>query len=435
MDAKDLQPQITTSIDLITGHRKLPQELCDLVISHTPQETLSQCSLVCRGWVRSSSRRLLETFSWPPRSIRSLARDSSAECFTDLFEALLASTRLQDAIHTLQLGSSNDPYYIVLSTPPYDIRVSTLISILGLCVSLDNIILRHCCIHANVTTAEAGQFDGLDTVTFSDYPSSTLANMRGIVEFLSLFKRINHLSVAFREPMAPFIEQSVSLPKSLELKSISWPESTFRGFQAENTPLYLLKYLQEISDIHEHLRSVSASFAPPNVLEYLRGMNHLEVLEIYVPNHHTQTISPIRTFTSLRRLVLRSMAQVGNDHKYWPLVMVHLGDIPSDSRLQSLAIAFLYVDAPRERLDDTLELFEKELLEEDWQPLERFTERCPSVSVEFRVRCAYIVDGRVDKLPEADPDRVVEVAHNAASKRLSEAAARRISVRHDPPRY
>lgn len=47
---------------------RLPQELFDMVIDHMYSDTatLRQCSLVCRGWVATSSLHLFRRVKWPP---------------------------------------------------------------------------------------------------------------------------------------------------------------------------------------------------------------------------------------------------------------------------------------------------------------------------------------------------------------------------------
>ena len=76
---------------------RIPQELCDLVISYAPKESLLECSLVCKDWVHLSSRRLLSTFAW--KSMR-----QEVKCLDEFQKALAASPRLQGAIRTSKLG-------------------------------------------------------------------------------------------------------------------------------------------------------------------------------------------------------------------------------------------------------------------------------------------------------------------------------------------
>jgi hypothetical protein len=51
---------------------KLPTEVQDIVIDHLhdDRKILKQCSLVCRGWVFSSSFHLFRWFLWPPCQLR-----------------------------------------------------------------------------------------------------------------------------------------------------------------------------------------------------------------------------------------------------------------------------------------------------------------------------------------------------------------------------
>ena len=56
----------------LTMSSKVPQDVVDVVIDHlhADMKTLKTCSLVCNGWVPSSSWHLFSTFSWPPCTSR-----------------------------------------------------------------------------------------------------------------------------------------------------------------------------------------------------------------------------------------------------------------------------------------------------------------------------------------------------------------------------
>ena len=95
----------------LTMSSKVPQDVVDVVIDHlhADMKTLKTCSLVCNGWVPSSSWHLFSAFSWPPCTSRfgSLAtcpKTPTGE-LRELVRILSSSNRLCTYIRRLRLGT------------------------------------------------------------------------------------------------------------------------------------------------------------------------------------------------------------------------------------------------------------------------------------------------------------------------------------------
>lgn len=428
-----------------TQHRRLPQELCDLVISHVPEQDLPQCTLVCKNWVRSSSRRLLSDIACPlePPVRRSQVVEN---CFTEFLATLSTSSRLQDAIRTLRLGRNLQRASSWTNTPvPYVICISVLISIIGLCPRLHHLALADLRLYPASNTSESApvQFGSLDILSLTDCSMRGRPEMRCILDLLLSFKRIETLRVRLRACIGSphnIIEKSTPLPRFVELKNISWSISnSYHVSRPDMVSLSLLNQLGTIADLRTNVSSVTAGAVSQAIFAQLQPMNSLETLTYYV---YPDRVSPACNLSSLRRLTIH--IEYSTD---WSCIMQDLAGISCHSKLEYVGICMadrchsLRGTAGTE--EAALSYFQHKLTAHDWEPLESLVERCPSVKVELLLPCTYFRSPRTRtrtrtsaQIDQVDPNRIVLAAREIVVEHLSERVRCVVSVaRHVPPDY
>lgn len=426
-----------------TQPRRLPQELCDLVISHVPEQDLPQCTLVCKDWVRSSSRRLLSDIACPlePPVRRSKVVEN---CFTEFLATLSTSPRLQDAIRTLRLGRNLQSAPSLTNTPvPYVMCISALISIIRLCPRLDHLALADLRLYPAPNTSESApvQFGSLNILSLTDCSMRGRPEMRCILDLLLSFKRIETLQVRLRACTASnrnIAEKSTPLQRSVDLKSISWSVSNYVS-QPDIISLNLLNHLGAIADLHTNISSVTAGVVSQAIFAHLQHMNSLETLTYYVYSHR---VLPTCNLSSLRRLTIH--IECSTD---WPCIMQDLAGISCHSKLEYVGICMadrchsLRGTAGTE--ETALSWFQHKLTAHNWEPLESLVERCPSVKVELLLPCTYFRSPRTRartrtsaQIDQVDPNRIVLAARELVVEHLSERVRRVMSIaRHVPPDY
>ncbi|KAI0785732.1 hypothetical protein C8Q75DRAFT_808955 [Abortiporus biennis] len=228
--------------------RALPQELLVMIVEHLSDDllSLSDCSLVCHGWVDMSSRILFRTVH--------VQAHTNDERFREFVSCLQTAPRISRSIRELYLEMGN----VGQRRPSIDI--DTLGSIITQLSSLHSLYLRYTDVTIGQFTDNtllmpgAGKFlDFLSLESISihedDEPSKVLAG------FFGLFSSLNYLECGrlFAKQTAAaykLFDNYAALLSNLQIRSIKFVKMPH---------VYILELLQN-TGIHASLEILTVSY-------------------------------------------------------------------------------------------------------------------------------------------------------------------------------
>ncbi|KIP06054.1 hypothetical protein PHLGIDRAFT_128522 [Phlebiopsis gigantea 11061_1 CR5-6] len=402
--------------------RKLPQELCDMVLDAVPTEHLIPCTLVCSSWIYKTAPRLLHDFAWPPKSLETDKEHLKGDSFLRFMQLLAASPRLQCSIRTLRLGPSR---HVGFLDKHCILELSILAAIIALCPRLDNLTISECCLRPAPVALQGGMCGRIGTLSLIECSTVLYSDTTGIISALSLFSRIDKLRLGLSGGSV-VCPPTTPLPPSLEVGCIeSYKPSAPFGYASH----LFLRHLCATPSVRASLRRLasgdSLSF---RLMECLQQAPAIEDLAYSVCG---SALPPLASFPRLRQVTLWASGYGGRSFN-WFNAMRDLQEVPPTVTRVAICMSYHYSSFELHRESSALKTLTAQLLFEDWYQLARFLETSAALEVlELRVQCTHceeLLRWNVEAWQDIDPDQVRDVVSDAISCRLSKTAAQRVVV-------
>ena len=265
----DFYKKMSSPVTYQFPHSAVPQELADMIIDHLhdDKKTLKMCSLVCKGWVPSSSFHLFSKFTWPPCGEDGSYFRSNARMRIYTLSDLSSNSykRLHGSIRWLQLGvpCAGSPEYRGFSPQDLFKVVASLPRLYGL-------ILDHCGFrHEPLFPPSTSDISGVRKLRLRYNCSLPRAKLENLWNVIANFCSISSIDISYRV-LQPSLRIRTPPRNLLKIKDL-----TIRSDLSNMDPL--LSFLNHMVDLTS-VENLNLTWLPlmPSIEPLIQQMANLK---------------------------------------------------------------------------------------------------------------------------------------------------------------